>query len=271
MHSRSGAVQGEQGKVLAGAPELASGIALFLDFDGTLVHHEDHPAAVQVDEPLRSLLEGLREATSGAFALISGRSIADIDALCSPARFAVAGQHGTERRSADGTMHYHAPLAERLHVPAEQLRRFVEDHPGLLLEEKGTSVALHYRNAPDLAEAVEKEARRVLAALGDEFELQGGKFVFEVRPSGRNKGTAIAEYLAEEPFAGRTPVFAGDDLTDELGFALVNRRGGQTVKVGAGPTRARWRLADADAVRQWLADFAARSGDGDGNGEVRTP
>ncbi len=247
-------------RVVDGAPALEAGMAIFLDFDGTLVHHEDQPDAVKVDAPLRAILEGLRDAASGALALISGRSIADLDQLFAPDRFAIAGQHGAERRSVDGSMHFHAPLASRLHGPAEELRRFVAANPGLLLEEKGTSLALHYRNAPALAKDAEREARRVLAALGDEFELQGGKFVFEVRPSGRDKGTAIAEFLAEAPFAGRVPVFVGDDLTDELGFGLVNARAGLTVKVGPGHTHARWRLAGADQVREWLAEFAERAG-----------
>lgn len=241
---------------LHGAPALPANAAIFLDFDGTLVAHEYHPAAVTIDAPLRRLMEGLREAAGGALALISGRSIADIDALFAPARFAVAGQHGAERRSADGTMHRHAPLAERLRGPLGELRGFVDKNPGLLLEDKGTSVALHYRNAPGLAQAAEREARRVLTSLGGEFELQGGKFVFELRPSGRDKGTAIAEFLEEAPFAGRVPVFVGDDLTDELGFELVNLRGGRTVKVGEGPTRARWRLESAGAVRDWLGKYA---------------
>lgn len=248
------------GRAVAGAPELPERPALFLDFDGTLVAHENHPAAVAIDAELRRLMEGLRASTGGALALISGRSIADIDALFAPARFAVAGQHGAERRSADGSMHRHAPAAQRLRGPLEELRRFVARHPGLLLEEKGTSVALHYRNAPGLEEAAGNEARRALAAIGDEYELQGGKFVLELRPSGRDKGTAIAGFLGEPPFAGRAPVFVGDDLTDELGFELVNLRGGTTVKVGAGPTRAQWRLADASAVRRWLGEFAARAG-----------
>ncbi|MGE0355379.1 MAG: trehalose-phosphatase [Burkholderiales bacterium] len=258
----TGAPKDEPRAAGTGAPDLPAGVALFLDFDGTLVHHEDHPAAVRIDAPLRTLMEGLREATGGALALISGRAIADLDALFSPDRFAIAGQHGAERRSADGTMHFHASPAERLQGTAAELRRFVAAHPGLLLEEKGSSLALHYRNAPALAGPAEREARRALAALGDEFELQGGKFVFEVRPSGRDKGTAVSEFLAEAPFAGRVPVFVGDDLTDELGFEIVNGRGGHTVKVGAGPTRARWRLADADAVRRWLSDFATRGGRG---------
>lgn len=243
---------------MAGAPTLAGRVAVFLDVDGTLVPHEARPDDVAIDGPLRALLERLREATAGALALISGRSMADIDRLFSPARFALAGQHGAERRSVDGTLHFHAPFSSRLREVSAALQRFVNGHPGLLLEEKGASLALHYRAVPALAAAAEDEMRRSLEALGDGFELQGGKFVFEVKPGGRDKGTAIAEFMAEAPFAGRRPVFVGDDLTDEFGFALVNRLGGDSVKVGAGPTAARWRLDDAEAVRQWLAAIGAR-------------
>ena len=105
-------------------------------------------------------------------------------------------------------------------------------------------------------------------ALGDDFELLAGKFVFEVKPSGKDKGTAIEEFMAEEPFAGRRPVFVGDDLTDELGFERVNRLGGDSVKVGGGPTRARWRLADARAVRDWLSALGAAARDGAQEGRI---
>jgi trehalose 6-phosphate phosphatase len=245
----------------AGAPGLPEQTAVFLDVDGTLVHHADHPEAVRIDGPLSALLERLDTVTSGALALISGRSIADIDSLFSPTRFAVAGQHGAERRSWDGTLHFLPSLSSRLHGPAEELHRLVRAHPRLLLEDKGASLALHYRGEPGLAGLVEREVRHVLAALGNDFELQTGKFVFEIKPSGKDKGTAIAEFMAEAPFEGRLPVFVGDDLTDEFGFDLVNRLGGHSVKVGAGPTRARWRLENADAVRRWLTDFAGRAGD----------
>jgi len=241
-------------------PPPVAQAAVFLDVDGTLVGHEDHPAAVHIDAELRTLLQQLAAATSGAVALISGRAIADIDGLFQPLRLAVAGQHGTERRSVDGSVHHHAPPASRLHDHAGNLQRFVRQHAGLLLEEKGASLALHYRHAPALGPLVEGEARRVLALLGDEFELQAGKFVYELKPSGKDKGTAIAEFMQEAPFVGRRPVFIGDDLTDELGFALVNRLGGYTVKVGAGATQAQWRLANAAAVRRWLAGLAASTG-----------
>jgi len=238
-------------------PALAVHAAVFFDIDGTLVPLAASPGAVRIDRALGELLERIRLASSGALALISGRSIGDIDALFQPSRFAAAGQHGAERRSADGTLHRHAPLDRRLDASAGKLRELVRAQPGLLLEEKGASLALHYRNAPALAGLVEREVRKVLAELGADFELQAGKCVLEVKPSGRDKGTAIAEFMAEEPFAGRLPVFVGDDLTDEPGFALVNRLGGCSVKVGPGKSCARFRLAGAEAVRQWLSGSSA--------------
>jgi trehalose 6-phosphate phosphatase len=115
------------------------------------------------------------------------------------------------------------------------------------------TLALHYRRAPELREVAERAMRALAGSLGDAFELQAGKFVFELKPSGKDKGSAIAEFMREAPFSGRLPVFIGDDLTDEHGFDVVNRLGGHSVKVGPGPSRARWRLEDASAVREWLA------------------
>jgi trehalose 6-phosphate phosphatase len=234
-------------------PATLAGHALFLDIDGTLLHHAESPDAVSVGEDLVARLLRVREAAGGALALISGRSIAGIDALFAPARFACAGQHGTERRSADGQLHQHAPPAHGLREVAARLRSLARARPGLLIEDKGESLALHFRAEPSLAGLVEHEARLAVASLGHPFELLAGKYVFEVKPGGKDKGTAIADFLAEAPFAGRVPVFVGDDVTDEHGFALVNRRGGLSIKVGPGATVARCRLRDADAVATWLA------------------
>jgi trehalose 6-phosphate phosphatase len=237
-------------------PPFAGNWALFLDVDGTLLDHADSPDAVSVEPALRALLARLLAATRGALALVSGRPVADLARLFAPLEIPAAGQHGTERRAADGSVHRHAPPRARLREAASRLARLAAPHAGLLLEDKGMTLALHYRRAPALAGRVEREMRAVAAALGDAFELQAGKFVWELKPSGRDKGVAIAEFLREAPFRGRLPVFLGDDLTDEQGFALVNRLGGHSVKVGPGPTGARWRLADAAAVRGWLAQYA---------------
>lgn len=238
-------------------PPFAPDWAFFLDVDGTLVEYASHPQEVRVGKELLALLGRLHAATEGALALVSGRSAADIDALFAPLALPVAGQHGTERRSADGAIHRHAPPLEKLGSAAGSLVRLTAAHSGLVLENKGMTLALHYRLAPGLRPLVEREMRALAADLGDAFELQTGKFVMELKPSGRDKGSAIAEFAAEAPFAGRRPVFIGDDLTDEPGFEVVNRAGGHSVKVGPGITRAHWHLFDAAAVRRWLADYAA--------------
>ncbi len=239
-------------------PPFAAHWAFFLDVDGTLLDHAEHPRAVHVGRELRRLLERLLAVCGGAVAMISGRSAADVEALFAPLACPVAGQHGTERRSADGTLHRHAPPLAQLGRAAAELVQLTAAHEGLVFENKGMTLALHYRRAPGLRALVEGEMRRLAAALGDEFELQAGKFIWELKPSGKDKGSAIAEFMDEAPFAGRLPVFVGDDLTDEYGFALVNRLGGHSVKVGSGATRAAWRLADAAAVRRWLGEYVKR-------------
>jgi len=236
-------------------PPFAADWAFFLDVDGTLLEYAARPHEVRVDAGLLDLLKRLHAAAGGALALVSGRSVEDIDRLFAPLVLPVAGQHGTELRAADGTLRRHAPSIEKLGRAAAELVRLTAAHAGLVLENKGMTFALHYRLAPGLRMLAEQEMRAIAVALGDAFELQTGKFVVEIKPSGKDKGSAIAEFAARAPFAGRKPVFVGDDLTDEAGFEVVNVAGGHSVKVGPGITQARWHLFDADAVRRWLASY----------------
>lgn len=231
--------------------------ALFLDVDGTLLDHAARPDAVQVAAPVLRSLEALRRATGGALALISGRAIEDIDALFAPLRLPVAGQHGAERRDAAGRLHQHQGAAEPVRRAAARLGAFAARHAGLVFEDKGHSLALHYRQAPAAAHAAQAALREAALELGGDYEVLEGKMVVELKPAGRDKGRAIAEFMAEPPFAGRTPVFIGDDFTDEFGFGVANRLGGHSVKVGPGPSAARYRVDDAAAVRDWLRQWAA--------------
>ncbi len=238
-------------------PVLPANSGFFLDIDGTLLEIAERPQLVRIDEDLGRLLAGLRDAAGGAFALISGRSVAEIDRLFGR-NFCAAGQHGAERRDAAGKMHLHRVPLAGLRKAQKRLGRMVAGHPALVLEDKGMNLALHYRLAPELGAMVHEAVRRLVEELGDDFEMQAGKMVMEIKPSGKDKGTAIAEFLAEAPFQGRLPVFIGDDLTDEFGFELINRVGGCSVKVGEGSSAAHWRLPNADAVRSWLKRFVER-------------
>ena len=243
---------------LGTVPRLPADSGFFLDIDGTLLDIAERPQLVRIDDDLGHLLATTRDATGGAVALISGRSVAEIDRLFGR-NFCAAGQHGAERRDAAGKMHQHRVPLAGLRKAHERLALMVAEHPALVLEDKGMNLALHYRLAPELAATVHEALRRLVEELGDDFELQSGKMVMEIKPSGKDKGTAIAEFLAEAPFLGRLPVFIGDDLTDEFGFELINRVGGCSVKLGEGSSAANWRLPNAHAVRAWLRRFVERS------------
>ena len=226
--------------------------AYFFDIDGTLVDFADSPRAARLEVNLRELVDRLYRFSGGAVALISGRAIADIDDLLPGTRFPAAGQHGTERRDAAGAVSHHAFPSHELDRLRHALSRAVAPHHGLVLEDKGLSLALHYRRAPRLGGYAHRLVRSLLGASGSPYSIQRGKRVVELKPSGRDKGVAVLEFMTEEPFRGRTPVFVGDDSTDEYGFATVNRLHGHSIKVGSGPTAARWRLRDVAAVRAWL-------------------
>lgn len=251
----SAAVRRDRGPPSRKPPILRSDPAFFLDVDGTLLEIADRPHEVRVDAELMVLLRALRNATGGALALISGRSLEDVDGLFASSAFCVAGQHGAERRDAAGKLHRHRAPRARLRSAGERLRRIAATHPGLSLEDKGMNFALHYRLAPQLGPKLRKAMREIIGELGSGFELQAGKMVFEIKPKGFDKGSAILEFMREAPFRGRTPVFIGDDHTDEYGFRAVNRLRGDSIKVGAGPSQARWRVPDAAAVRVLLARF----------------
>jgi trehalose 6-phosphate phosphatase len=231
----------------------AARLALFLDVDGTLLEIAATPESVYVPDDLRALLVDLDTHFKGAVALISGRSIADLDALFAPLRLCAAGVHGCERREASGRIVRPDISAEVLSEARSELQRFVTLHPGLLLEDKGFGLALHYRLAPQLGVEVIERMQRICRSLGPQFTLQAGKLVLEIRPAGFTKGTSIAALMQQAPFKGRTPIFMGDDITDEDGFKVVNDLGGLSIKVGDAPTTlAQRRLRGVDEARQWL-------------------
>lgn len=232
--------------------------ALFLDIDGTLMPIVETPGDVHPDARLNRLLAGLVPSLDGAVALISGRPLGDVARLFAPLTLPAAGQHGLERRDARGGIHRHQFDRQPLERMAHAARALMISHPGLELEDKGMSLALHFRRAPQLAGLVRETLARHLPDSGSGLVMQPGKMVMEVKPAGRDKGIAVREFMAEEPFRGRRPVFVGDDVTDEFGFRVVNELGGVTVKVGDGETAARWCLPEVDEVRDWLAALAAR-------------
>ena len=236
--------------------------ALFLDVDGTLLEIESHPDDVRAGPRLQALLARIAGALDGALALVSGRSIASLDRIFAPLVLPAAGLHGLERRGADGRVHYPAGFATRMSEARGSLIAFVEGHPGLLLEDKGAALALHYRNAPDLAGAARAAMEDARNTLGEDFHVQEGKMVLELKPTGEDKGTAIAAFLAEPPFVGRTPVFIGDDVTDEDGFRVVNRLGGHSVRVGQAPGSAAGFTVPGvvevlDRMQQWAEQAGA--------------
>lgn len=231
----------------------ATEIALFLDVDGTLLEIAPTPLAVVVPNSLKDLLRRAAMQEAGAVALVSGRSLRDLDTLFAPQVFTAAGQHGLERRAADGQMWRLQVDVAQLDAARATLVQFVAQHPSLLLEDKGRALALHYRSAPELAELVHGKMQAVLGALQG-FQLRPGKCVVELVPSGASKRTAIEAFMTEAPFAGRVPVFIGDDLSDEDGFAAVNALDGHSVRVGKTAfTTARAHMDDVASVIDWLS------------------
>lgn len=228
--------------------------AFFFDLDGTLAQIQPSPELVFIPASVQEALQQLH-ASHIPVALVSGRPLEQIDALIAPLQLPAAGIHGAERRGADGQVQRLALDSAVFSEIQQELARACAEHPGLRLENKGIAFALHFRQAPELEETARALALVFVERYREVLVLQPGKCVFELKPRGASKGEVIRTFMQEAPFAGRTPVFVGDDRTDEAGFEVVNQLGGLSIKVGDGPTLATQRLTSVDAVGAWLGSL----------------
>ncbi|MDB4885571.1 MAG: trehalose-6-phosphatase [Gemmatimonadetes bacterium] len=233
-------------------PPPSASWAYFLDCDGTLVELAPTPDAVRLTARAHAVIRALFARCRGAVALVSGRSIADLDRIMGAPPLPAAGQHGLEWRDAGEHASAVVDAQPALQEARARLTALAAEQPALVLEDKGLSLAVHYRRAPELSAVAHAAVERELERIGDAYRLQRGKYVVELRPAAGGKAHAIAAFMARDPFDGRVPVFIGDDETDEEGFALVNAAGGLSIHVGDGPTVARWALPDPGAVVEWL-------------------
>jgi trehalose 6-phosphate phosphatase len=231
--------------------------ALFLDLDGTLIEIADHPDAVSASGELLELLHLLEEKMGGALALITGRTIADADRILSGAMQTIAGGHGFEIRVRSSPVHRENVSLKGVTAALTEARALATAKTlPAMIEEKLSSVALHYRHAPEM----EPQVFEIAATLSKRHGLRmlHGKMVIELAAGARTKADALASLMDFPPFAGRTPIAIGDDITDENAFREAGRRGGFAILVGERrPSLARYRLSDPAGVFTWLGDAAA--------------
>lgn len=238
-------------------PAITANTALFLDIDGTLLDLARTPDRVKVPRELSRALEKLSDHLSGALAFVSGRSLESIDRLFAPFRPAAIGTHGGEIRGADGAIARSQPLPEKV---AEIFTGLAENIPGLLLEDKRSALALHYRLAPEahpvMLSAMEKHARLL---ENENVHILHGKAVIEARRQGVDKGTAVAILARQKPFSGRAVLFGGDDTTDLDVFRILPQLGGEGFSVGQHFPGADYIFDSPLAVRRWLTEAAAEA------------
>jgi trehalose 6-phosphate phosphatase len=239
---------------MKGAPPVpAPDIALFLDIDGTLLEHQPHPDGVFVDDALRNLLVAAEERLGGAVAFITGRSVATVDRLFAPLSLPVAGLYGLEHRLRPGEAATAADEPADLAAIAEALEDEFRTTDGVYFERKGAVLAIHTRAAPQAFDAVRAAAERVLPQLAGAYRIVAGHAGLEFLPVDALKSAAINRFMAITPFAGRRPVFIGDDVSDEPGFEYVNEIGGISIRVRpSGETAAAFVLPNVASVRGWI-------------------
>jgi trehalose 6-phosphate phosphatase len=239
-------------------PGAGESWALFLDIDGTLVGFEDDPALVAIGEPLQRLMPRLQSRLGGALAVLSGRCLAEVDALFEPLRLPAGALHGHEFRDSSGKFSVLAPPPDVAAQVGAQAREWAAALAGVTLESKGgIGFALHFRLAPEQARAAAEAAESIAHASAGAYEVQHGDCVAELKPVGADKGAALKRLMEHPPFRGRRPVMVGDDLTDELAFAVAEHLGGFGIVVGARrPTAARYCLSGPAGVHDWLDRLA---------------
>ena len=179
-----------------------------------------------------------------------------LDALFDPLRLPAAGLHGVERRKSSGEMHGASFVDAQLNQARAAVNALLLEHPGTSVEDKGRTVAVHYRMAPQSETALRQSLAAIAKPLGSNYHIQEGNMVLEIKPRGFTKASAIKAFMMEAPFSGRKPVFVGDDLTDQDGFRMVEDQGGTSIAVGD-RVHGQYRLENAAAVRTWLQDIAA--------------
>jgi trehalose 6-phosphate phosphatase len=233
-------------------PDASTRWAILLDVDGTLLDFADDPLAVRPDAALLELLHALHRRLDGALALVSGRELADLDRLFDASRWAAAGLHGLQLRHVGGNRRDFAVApAQQAHM-RDVAHTLAARFDGVQLEDKHAAIALHCRRAPAQLPALHEAAIAVMTHLPG-YELQPGNLVLEFKPAGMNKGRAVLELLQRTPFAGRQPVYLGDDLTDEHAFASINARDGLSVRIGMRePSLAAFTLPGPAAAEAWL-------------------
>jgi trehalose 6-phosphate phosphatase len=234
-----------------------AGHALYLDIDGTLLDIALTPDGVEVPPDLVPLLQRLAIKLDGAVAFVSGRTVEAIDTLFRPLKLPAVGVHGGEIRIDGEPMTIDESVVAELRRAQPLLREAIAPIAGAWLEDKRCAIALHYRNVPERGREVLKVAELAVAGLGPAFAVLVGKCVVEIRPRQLTKSAGIHRLMEQAPFRGRSPIFAGDDVTDEDAFVLVNQLGGISVRVGApAATAASFTLADPDQLRRWLQEIA---------------
>ena len=232
-------------------PDLPPNAALLLDLDGTLLDIAATPEAVVVPAGLPAVLRHLRARLGDAVAVVTGRPVAQIDALLGDAPYAVAGEHGGAIRAAPGEPLQRADLPE---LPPDWLAAAAEAvarHPGSRLEPKARGFVLHYRQVPEAGPSLQAAALAILGERAASYALLPAHMAWEVKPRGADKGTAVTLLLRDAPFRGRVPVYIGDDVTDEDGMRAAREHGGIGLRVDAA-------FGDPAGVRRWLAQQANR-------------